>query len=206
MGSNRHRFLVAALLTVAAFCALADQGPPVYTAIGTVPRVGQACTGPRVQVEATSGTQWCCVNSKWAGCDAAAGGSGYSTVADEGSDLTARSKLNFTGAAVTATDNAGASRTDVTIPFPTLNQVGQPTGDRAFTWPSGAKALWTFTGSTDNAFSIHGDGAFTGTGDLVHINKTGTGAAAGSDALHVEVTSDPNMTGIRSTEIGRAHV
>ena len=77
-----------------------------------------------------------------------------------------------------------------------LSNVGNPTGDVDWAWPTGAKLLFTFTGSTDNAFSIHGDGAFTGVGDLVHINKTGTGSAAGADALHVEVTSDTNMRGI----------
>jgi hypothetical protein len=87
-------------------------------------------------------------------------------------------------------------------PALSLSSVTNPTGDWTATFPTGAKALWTFTGSTDEAFTIHGDGAFTGTGDLVHINKTGTGAAAGSDALHVEVTSDTNMTAIRATVPG----
>jgi hypothetical protein len=41
-------------------------------------------------------------------------GSGI-TVQDEASDLTVRPKINFTGAGVTATDNAGANRTDVSI-------------------------------------------------------------------------------------------
>jgi hypothetical protein len=80
-----------------------------------------------------------------------------------------------------------------------LDQLANPTGDTAFTYPSGAKHLWTFTGSTDNAFSIHGDGAFTGAGDLVHIHKTGTGSSAGADALHVEVDTDTTMTGLRVT-------
>jgi hypothetical protein len=39
----------------------------------------------------------------------------YTTVQDEASDLTARPKLNFTGAGVTCVDNAGATRTDCTI-------------------------------------------------------------------------------------------
>jgi len=82
-----------------------------------------------------------------------------------------------------------------------LSNVGNPAGDVDWAWPTGAKLLYTFTGSTDVAFSVHGDGAFTGTGDLVHINKTGTGAAVGSDALHVEVTDDTNMTGLRVTMV-----
>lgn len=42
-------------------------------------------------------------------------GSGYNTVQEEGSNLTQRSTINFVGAALTATDNAGSSRTDVTL-------------------------------------------------------------------------------------------
>ena len=43
------------------------------------------------------------------------GGSGYATVAEEGSALTARATVNFIGRAVTAVDNSGSSRTDVTV-------------------------------------------------------------------------------------------
>lgn len=43
------------------------------------------------------------------------GGGGYTTVQEEGSDLTSRTKVNFIGSAVTAVDNAGAGSTDVTI-------------------------------------------------------------------------------------------
>jgi len=45
----------------------------------------------------------------------ATGGSGYSTIQEEGSDLTARAKINFISAAVTAADDAGNSRTNVTL-------------------------------------------------------------------------------------------
>lgn len=48
----------------------------------------------------------------WASCS---GSSGYTTVADEGSSLTARATLNFTGAGVSCVDNAGSTRTDCTI-------------------------------------------------------------------------------------------
>ena len=46
---------------------------------------------------------------------AAGGGGGYATIQDEGTSLTQRSILNFTGAGVTCVDNAGSSRTDCTI-------------------------------------------------------------------------------------------
>lgn len=44
-----------------------------------------------------------------------AGTSAYQIVADEGSNLTARTTINFTGAGVTCADNGGSSRTDCTI-------------------------------------------------------------------------------------------
>jgi len=43
------------------------------------------------------------------------GGGGYATVQDETTPLTARTKLNFTGAGVTCADNAGTTTTDCTI-------------------------------------------------------------------------------------------
>lgn len=43
------------------------------------------------------------------------GGGGYATVQEEGTGLTQRAIINFAGAALTAVDNAGATRTDVTL-------------------------------------------------------------------------------------------
>lgn len=51
---------------------------------------------------------------------AGGGGGGGHTIQEEGSDLTQRTNLNFIGAAVTATDNAGNDATDVTITAPEL--------------------------------------------------------------------------------------
>jgi len=47
--------------------------------------------------------------------DTSAAGGGYATIQDEGSGLTARSILNFTGSGVNCVDNAGSTRTDCTI-------------------------------------------------------------------------------------------
>ena len=47
---------------------------------------------------------------------------GGHVVKDEGSALTQRANLNFIGAGVTATDNAGTNATDVTISGSTANQ------------------------------------------------------------------------------------
>ena len=48
--------------------------------------------------------------------EAAPGGSGGHTIMDEGSALTARANLDFVGAGVTVTDDAGNNKTIVTIP------------------------------------------------------------------------------------------
>ena len=48
--------------------------------------------------------------------EAATGGSSYNqTIEDEGTPVTQRSTVNFTGAGVSCVDNAGSSRTDCTI-------------------------------------------------------------------------------------------
>lgn len=54
--------------------------------------------------------------------NASAGAGGYTTIQEEGSDLTSRSKLNFEGAGFTAADDAGNSRTNVTLDA-TLNSL-----------------------------------------------------------------------------------
>jgi hypothetical protein len=46
---------------------------------------------------------------------AGGGGSGYATIQEEGSDLTARAKMNFIGGGVTAADDAGNTRTNITL-------------------------------------------------------------------------------------------
>ncbi len=47
--------------------------------------------------------------------NASAGAGGYSEVQEEGGALTARSKINFIGSGLTAADDAGNSRTNVTV-------------------------------------------------------------------------------------------
>lgn len=65
----------------------------------------------------TDGQQitWVAANSRFECGSAGGAGSGYATIADEGSDLTARTKVNFTGSGVSCVDNSGSSRTDCTI-------------------------------------------------------------------------------------------
>lgn len=218
--AHRRPGLVVALLLAAGVARAATQGPPVYTYTGTAP--SGSCSGTRVLIDAGGTGTYYCNAGTWALITAGGGGAPttvpYWTGAADGT-LSAEHNLGALGTGLvintagTPSIYAGGTCTApnfvrvisasgaVTCAAPTLSlsSVSNPTGDWTATFPTGTKALWTFTGSTDEAFTIHGDGAFTGVGDLVHIHKSGTGATAGADALHVEVTSDLNMTGLRVT-------
>lgn len=81
-------------------------------------------SGNTTQVVTTTGTQTSgnCVqidaNGNHVAASGACGiaGAGYGTIQDEGSNLTARTTMNFIGAGVTAADDSGNSRTNITIP------------------------------------------------------------------------------------------
>ena len=214
MGNRWSIFLILTMLCGVAQAA--TQGPPAYVYTGAAP--SGACSGTRVWIDALGSGTYYCNAGTWTQVGVAPTSVPYWTGAAS-SSLSAEHNLGAlaTGlvlnTAGTPSIYAGATCTApnfvrvisasgaVTCAAPTLalSSVSNPTGDWAATFPTGTKALWTFTGSTDEAFTIHGDGAFTGAGDLVHIHKSGTGASAGADALHVEVASDLNMTGLRVT-------
>ena len=112
------RLAVLALLAMScAQIAAAQQAFPVGPGVQYVPQ----SSAPTKRT--TNGSTW--LNSadgtlrftNPAGTTSTIGGGagGYVTIGDEGSSLTARGVLNFTGAGVTCADNSGASRTDCTI-------------------------------------------------------------------------------------------
>jgi hypothetical protein len=79
-----------------------------------------------------------------------AGGSGH-TIMDEGSALSARANLDFTGAGVAVTDNAGAGKTVVTIPGPgTAGHVVQEEGS-ALTQRAGLNFTGAGVTATDDS-------------------------------------------------------
>jgi hypothetical protein len=73
------------------------------------------------------------------------GGGGYATVQDEGVTLTTRTVLNFTGAGVTAADNAGTGATDVTIPGGGGTPSGTVVSETAFGQAAAAGAATAYS-------------------------------------------------------------
>lgn len=97
----------------------------------------------------------------WASC---AGSSGYTTVKDEGTSLTTRATLNFTGAGVTCVDNGGSTRTDCTI------SGGASTSERTgITVDGGGSAITT---------GIKGFSIIPKTGTIVSATLLSTDASA----------------------------
>lgn len=112
---------------------------------------------------------------------------GYTTIQDEGSGLTQRTTLNFIGNAVSAVDNAGSTRTDVTISTgSSYNTVKQP-GGTAVTQRGTIK----FVSSGLASVSV----ADTAGETVVTISATGDGNSGGT------VTSIDFSTGLTATAV-----
>lgn len=128
-----------------------------------------------------------------------ASSAGYTTVQDEGGALTARTTINFTGAGVTAADNGGSARTDVTIPGISLLNNGA-----AVTY----RSVWNIT----NAASIT-DNAGAGRTDITLPSGGGGGGAntadpfitySGSGDLSAERVLTPYGAGMAALDLSAA--
>jgi hypothetical protein len=85
---------------------VAQGSMPYFSAVGTMLTFGPGTSGQFLKSNgAAAAPSW-----------AAAAGGGYTTIQNQGTSLTQRNTLNFTGAGVTCVDNAGSTRTDCTIP------------------------------------------------------------------------------------------
>lgn len=90
--------------------------------------------------------------------NASAGAGGYSTIQEEGSSLTARSTMNFIGGGITATDNGGATRTDITLASQ-LNTFAAYNTNGLFTQTAaGTYTGRTITGTASRITVTNGDG------------------------------------------------
>lgn len=123
----------------------------------------------------------------------AVGGSGYATIAEEGSDLTQRTKVNFVGGGITAADDAGNTRTNVTLDA-TLNALAAHNTDGLLT----QTAADTFTGRT-----------LTGTANQLTVTN-GNGVAGNptlslpADVLIPTVITTPN-SGLHVLDTNASH-
>lgn len=139
----------------------------------------------------------------------------YQTVQDEGTALTQQSTVNFIGAGVTATNNAGSSRTDVTIPgagaaYATVQDEGTPLTQRSsvnFIGPSVTatdnagtsttdvtirvqaerkRVLWAPTGLIDD--TTIGGGRAAGFSNIAPLSTSGTLRLVGGAVIPAGVT------------------
>jgi hypothetical protein len=145
-------------------------------------------------------------------------GPGYNLIQDQGSNLTRRLKLNFTGAGVTCVDNAGALSTDCDIPggagsgYDTIQDEGMSLAQETILNFTGAGVTCTpGMGKTDCDIPGGGGGSSPNIatiirpvpGDFVWINQgaatlstTGgglniTGAATGGTNVRAQVANAP---------------
>lgn len=102
-------------------------------------------------------------------------GAGYTTIQEEGSNLTARTTLNFVGSSATAADDAGNSRTNVTFDSD-LNALASNSTTGLWTITgSGSGAARTITGTSGTISVTNGDGVSgnpTLTIDAAYVGQT----------------------------------
>jgi hypothetical protein len=123
--------------------------------------------------------------------------SGISTVKDEGTTLTARTTVNFTGAGVTASDNAGSTRTDVSVygaynPATTAGNMVHPINIPATT-------AWTTTGQ--ERYARVWLEAVTYSGLCFRISSVGAGSTIRAAVYNYNAGLGSPSTKITATEI-----
>ncbi len=120
---------------------------------------------------------------------ATAGAGGITTVQEEGSNLTNRSTINFIGGGITATDNSGSGRTDITLDA-TLNALAAYNTDGILT----QTAADTFVGRTLTApaagFTITDPAGVAGNPTFVLANDLAALEGLASTGIAVRTGSD----------------
>lgn len=86
------------------------------------------------------------------------GGSAYATIQEEGTPLTQRATMNFVGSGLTAADDAGNTRTNISVDSD-LNALATNTSNGLWARTStGAGSVRTITGTTNEITVTNGDG------------------------------------------------
>lgn len=114
--------------------------------------------------------------------NASAGAGGYSEVQEEGSAVTARTKLNFVGSGFTASDNPGNTRTDVTLAT-ILNNIAT-------------------TGSVDLTSHVSGDLPFASIAQITGPAVLGRAANTLGDLAAITASTDHTVLRRSGSSIG----
>ena len=120
----------------------------------------------------------CFEGAAWKDCDTSSAGGGYATIADEGVDLTQRTKLNFIGSGVSCVDNSGSSRTDCTISS-AGGGVSFASGTPDNT--TGTNNLIQLQKNGSDKFVVANNGGVSVFGATTNITKTNTGTTGAND-------------------------
>lgn len=114
--------------------------------------------------------------------NASAGAGGYAEIQEEGTPVTARSKMNFIGTGITATDNVGNTRTDITLAT-FLNTLAT-------------------SGSVNLASHVSGDLPFANLTQIAGLSVLGVSGNATADVAAITAASDGQVLRRSGTTIG----
>jgi hypothetical protein len=190
----------AAALTAAANAVVGDSGSGGTKGLVPAPASGDAAAGKFLKADGT----WTAPSG---------GGGGYATVKNEGTSLTARTVLDFIGPGVVAADDAGNTKTSVTIRSPWPDPSAFYTGayvqglynTRQTYTTKGKLRGWTLWLESGTVFTgIYYRVVVQGSGTTVRaavygttnskISATEVSASAGSDGTVVTLSFSGNWT------------
>lgn len=133
--------------------SVAKGGTGQTTATAALNALLPSQSGNSGKVLQTDGT-----NATWETVSGGGGGGGYATIQEEGTPLTQRTTVNFVGAGLTATDDAGNSRTNISVDA-TLNALAEFNSNGLVTQTSADTfAARTITGTSNEVAVNNGDG------------------------------------------------